>query len=298
MASISENGQYWNRADAWLREGDEWSEDWGTAQAQWVGCLLPRVFPFLKGRILEIAPGRGRWTQFLRPYCSSLIGIDLARSCVERCAERFGHHSKLEFKVNDGLTFPMIENGSIDFAFSFDSLVHAESDVMSSYADELARVLKPGGVAFLHHSNLDAVRRRSVVDKVKRRLSRVPLSWHGRALSMSAEKMRTFVERAGMMCVQQEIIPWGTGWPLMTDCMSTIVNTPGNRCHVVRNPRFTEETAAIKRISSLCAGVSDDLLNTSLVPRQNEPGRRAAANLLTKDEARCIAATSPSCRTC
>jgi hypothetical protein len=34
--------------------------------------------------------------------------------------------AKPEFKVNDGLSFPMIENGSIDFAFSFDSLVPAE----------------------------------------------------------------------------------------------------------------------------------------------------------------------------
>ena len=264
---ISENRQYWDRADAWSRGGDEWSEGWGTAHAQWVGCLLPRVFPFLKGRILEIAPGHGRWTQFLQAHCTSLIGVDLAHSCVKRCTERFSHCPNLEFRVNDGLTFPMIENGSIDFAFSFDSLVHAEADVMASYVNELTRVLKPGGVAFLHHSNLDAVRHRSVLDKVKRRLSSVPLNYHWRALSMSAEKMRTFVERAGMMCVQQEIIPWGTGWPLMIDCMSTIVNTPGNQCHVLRNPRFTEEIAAIKRITSLRAGVSDDLLNTSLVPR-------------------------------
>jgi SAM-dependent methyltransferase len=267
MASIYENRQQWDRVYAWSQEGDEWSESWGTVHAQWVGCLLPRVFPFLKGRILEIAPGYGRWTQFLQPHCSSLIGIDLAQGCVERCAERFGHHPNLEFKVNDGLTFPTIENGSIDFAFSFEALVHAESDVMSSYANELARVLKPGGVAFIHHSNLNAVRRRSVIDKIKRRLARVPLSYHWRALSMSAEKMRTFVERAGMMCVQQEIIPWGTGWPFMIDCMSTIVNSPGNRCHVVRNPRFMEEAAAIQRISSLCAGVPNHLLNLSVVPR-------------------------------
>ena len=259
MPSISENRQDWDEAYAWPQHGDEWSECWGTAYAQWVGCLLPRVFPFLKGRILEIAPGHGRWTQFLQAHCASLIGIDLAQSCVERCTERFGHYPNLEFRVNDGLTFPMIENGSIDFAFSFDSLVHAESDVMSSYANELARVLKPGGVAFLHHSNLDAVRRRSMLDEVKRRLSRLPLIDHWRAPSMSAEKMRTFVEGAGMMCVQQEIVPWGTGWPLMIDCMSTIVNTPGNQCHVIRNPRFMEEAAAIKRISSLrTAGIQDD----------------------------------------
>ena len=104
----------------------------------------------------------------------------------------------------------MIEDGSIDFAFSFDSLVHAEADVMSSYANELARVLKPGGCAFLHHSNLDAVRSRSVLDKVKQRLSRLPFDQRWRAPSMSAEKMRAFVEAAGMTCIQQEIVPLGS----------------------------------------------------------------------------------------
>ena len=78
--------------------------------------------------------------------------------------------------------------------------------------------------------------------------------------------MRTFVEDAGMMCVQQEIVPWGppdiqmyrrSYWPWMIDCMSMIINKPGNQCHVVRNPRFMEEAEAIKRISSLrAAGIA------------------------------------------
>ncbi len=139
-------------------------------------CLLPRVFPFLKGRILEIAPAGGRWTQFLQAHCASLIGVDLAQSCVEKCTERFRHYPNLEFKVNDGLTFPMVEDRSIDFAFSFDLLVHVESDVMSSYANELARVLKPGAVAFIQHSNLDAFRRSAMHQllRIKRRLLRLP----------------------------------------------------------------------------------------------------------------------------
>jgi hypothetical protein len=62
------------------------------------------------------------------------------------------------------------------------------------------------------------------------------------------------VEGAGMTCVQQETVPWGTGWPLMTDCFSTIVNVRGgNQCFVFGNPRFMEEAAAIKRISSVYA---------------------------------------------
>jgi SAM-dependent methyltransferase len=244
MPSIGENSQEWAGSYSWSQEGDEWSGWWGSAHAQWFGCLLPRVFPFLKGRILEIAPGHGRWTQFLQTHCVSLIGIDLAQACIELCNQRFGQFPSLEFKVNDGLTFPMIEDKSIDFAFSFDSLVHAESDVMSSYTKELARVLKPGAVAFLHHSNLDAVRRATLF---KRRIST-----HWRASSMSAEKMRGFVVEAGMNCVQQEIIPWGPSSSLwMIDCMSTIVNAPGSHCHVFKNRRFMQEAAAIKRISSI-----------------------------------------------
>ena len=260
MPSISENKRTWEAHD-WSR--DEWSDvGWGTAHAQWVGCLLPRVFPFLKGRILEIAPGSGRWTQFLQAHCASLIGVDLAQSCVEKCTERFSHYPNLKFKVNDGLTFPTVEDASIDFAFSFDSLVHAESDVMSSYANELARVLKPGAVAFIHHSNLDAFRRSALYQllRIKRRLLGLPFPGvHWRAPSMSAEKMRTFVEGAGMMCFQQEIIPWGRGGPSwMIDCMSTIINTAGTQCHVIRNSQFMDEAAAIKRISSLCAaGIQD-----------------------------------------
>jgi SAM-dependent methyltransferase len=255
MASITENEQEWGGANRWPQEGDEWSECWGSAQAQWSGCLLPRIFPFLGGRILEIAPGHGRWTQFLQAHCSSLIGIDLAQACVDRCRERFRESPHLEFDVNDGLTFPMIEGGSIDFAFSFDSLVHAESDVMLSYVNELVRVLKPGGVAFLHHSNFDAVFRGSPflqVKKIIKRLLRLPYSTpHWRAPSASAKKIREFVQGAGMSCLQQEIVPWGTGRQWMIDCMSTIVNARGTPCHVVKNPRFMKEAAAIRRIASL-----------------------------------------------
>jgi len=45
---------------------------------------------------------------------------------------------------------------SIDLVFSFDSLVHAERDVIGGYLNEFARVLADDGVAFIHHSNTGA----------------------------------------------------------------------------------------------------------------------------------------------
>lgn len=53
----------------------------------------------------------------------------------------------------------MVADSSVDFAFSFDSLVYVEAEVLKGYLTELARVLKPDGVAFLHHSNLGAYQR-------------------------------------------------------------------------------------------------------------------------------------------
>jgi len=249
MATVTENDKFWGQDYNWPSAGDEWSELWGSAQAQWAGTLFPRIFPFLHGRFLEIAPGHGRWTQFLAERCESLIGIDLAQSCVEHCRKRFAGLPHIEFHANDGMVFPMVGGGSIDFAFSFDSLVHAESDVIQSYVKELARVLKPGAAAFLHHSNLGGVRR-SLWDKVKRRISGQPYHQHWRALTVSAAQVREFTERCGMSCIQQELVPWGMGWPLLIDCMTTVVNRPGVPCVVFENHRFMQEAAAIKRISS------------------------------------------------
>jgi len=68
---------------------------------------------------------------------------------------------------------------------------------------------------------------------------------------MSAKLMREFAERVGMSCAQQELIPWGTGYPVLMDCMSTIINSPNRLCVIIENRRFMEEAATIRRISEL-----------------------------------------------
>ncbi len=48
----------------------------------------------------------------------------------------------------------MIPDRKIDFAFSFDSLVHADEVAMQSYVSQLGLKLKKDGVAFIHHLTL------------------------------------------------------------------------------------------------------------------------------------------------
>jgi ubiquinone/menaquinone biosynthesis C-methylase UbiE len=155
MPSVDENRASWDSEYAWERRGDEWSVAWGSADAQWLGSVWPRVQEFLPSpTVLEIAPGFGRWTERLGGLCARLYGVDLSEKCVRTCRHRFAHHPHMTFHVNDGTSLEAIPDASIDFVFSFDSLVHVEEEVIAKYLEEIAKKLTPNGVGFLHHSNL------------------------------------------------------------------------------------------------------------------------------------------------
>ena len=254
MATVEDNLNHWNNPANWSAAGHEWSGPWGTTLDLWEKSLFPRIRGYVPtGTILEIAPGHGRVTEFLLPLCKRYVGVDLAPSCVRICQERFADRKNAVFHTNDGRTLPMVKTGSIDFVISFDSLVHVEADAMESYVREIARVLRPGAVAFLHHSNLGAyaqelkqMRSLAATGKVvpfgAKALARLGLTgWDNfRAPSMSADKMMAFAREAGLDCHQERVNWVGTR---LIDCMTTLRKT-GNQPPIsqsVDNPRFGDE---------------------------------------------------------
>ena len=82
--------------------------------------------------------------------------VDMAEHCIDACRRRFASDTHISYHVNDGKSLEMVQDDSTDFVFSFDSLVHAEADVIEIYLRQLARKLTPNGVAFIHHSNIGA----------------------------------------------------------------------------------------------------------------------------------------------
>lgn len=258
MPSIEENRRLWNDTYRWTEAGDEWSEHWGSAARQWHGSLLPRVRRWLPAaNIVEIAPGHGRWTRFLLPHCESLVGVDLAPRSVEACRARFAEEPKATFRQTDGTTLPGVEDGSVDFVFSFDSLVHAEQDVMDAYLREIARVLRPDGAAFLHHSNVYAHRRYygprrwiPFYSTVARTGLVDPHNWRG--YTASAERVAASAAKLGLRVIGQELVPWNSRH--LIDCMSTIVRagSAGDRPLVrVENPLFEHEARSWGRAGSV-----------------------------------------------
>ena len=93
----------------WKETGEEWSAPWGSSAAQWAGTILPRIRDFLPtGAILEIAPGFGRWTHYLKDYCQDLWIVDRSSECIEACRQRFAADSHVRCYLNDGRSLSMI----------------------------------------------------------------------------------------------------------------------------------------------------------------------------------------------
>jgi ubiquinone/menaquinone biosynthesis C-methylase UbiE len=256
LPTIKENKMEWGNPQTWekYREGDSWSSRWGNPDNQWVWTIFPRIHRYVPtGRILEIAPGFGRWTAYLKELCKELLVVDLNELCIQRCKERFSFSKNIAYYVNDGKTLDMIPDKSIDFVFSFDSLVHAEDDVIEAYLTQLANKLKPDGVGCLHHSNMESYKlffqRRSLgISKI------LGFEPHWRSRSMTAKKFEQLAEKAGMQTISQEKINWGNRHYFLIDCIS--VFTPKNSKwarpnSTLANGHFMNEIHYARKLSAL-----------------------------------------------
>lgn len=253
MPTIERNLSLWSEYD-WSQGGEEWSLAWGGSESQWRWSLLPRIQDFLPaGTILEIGSGWGRWTHYLKDECERLIGIDLSENCIQYCNQRFADQKHLTFNLSDGKSLAMVPDESVDFVFSFDSLVHAEADVLEAYLVQLADKLKPNGVGFIHHSNLGAYR---LYYSMKRMIPKgTGLLWKMglvdndglRGISMTADIFASCALKVGLQCIRQELINWSS--KRLIDCFSifTPCGSKWARPNVlVKNPEFMEEAAHIR----------------------------------------------------
>ena len=237
----------------WKDAGEEWSAPWGTSAAQWSGAILPRIRDCLPTEtILEIAPGFGRWTYYLKDYCKELWIVDRVEKCIEACRRRFAAESHVRCYLNDGRSLSMIPDASVDFVFSFDSFVHLRREIVEAYLSELGRTLKIGGKGFIHHSNLgayaDSLSER-IPQPIRKLLRKIKiLDWeHHRNPTMSADMFRSLCAQTGLHCISQELINW-RGRRLI-DCFSSFTRADPSKqkpTHIIRNRNFMREAALIR----------------------------------------------------
>jgi SAM-dependent methyltransferase len=243
---INKNKALWDGNYAWSNQGEEWSASWGNSQSQWFSCIFPRIQRFLPcANILEIACGYGRWTHYLKDYAAKLYAIDLSEECINVSKERFSCESGIEFFLNDGKSLEMVAPNSIDLVFSFDSLVHANTDTLQAYLLQLDRILTKDGVAFIHHSNL-----RAISDRIGEEKN------HLRDPGVDASVVESLCAAANLSCITQELVNWGVK-SLPLDCFSTITKAHSKfdrENKRFENPDFMEEARLIRQLSALYTG--------------------------------------------
>jgi SAM-dependent methyltransferase len=239
MADLNWNKSTWETDYDWGEAGEEWSTAWGGSEAHWFGSIYPRLHRFLPAqRILEIAPGFGRWTKLLIPLCTEFVGIDLSEKCIDACRNRFASATHARFFANDGYSLDAAPERTFDLIFSFDSLVHAEYPVLKSYIPQLLAKLSSGGVAFIHHSNLLA-------------FNNTIGAPHSRGVTVSADAVADLIYRDGGTILIQEIVNWSEDH--LIDCLTLFArhdSYPSAKPVRLINPLFMAEAKLIRNFQS------------------------------------------------
>lgn len=251
MPSVSENLKLWSEHH-WSHAGEEWAvgyadNDTANADIAWSVGIWPRIHRCLPAaHILEIGPGFGAWTQFLRQWSRHMTLVDLTPRCIDECRKRFGSLG-MTYHVNDGRSLEMVADDSVDFVFSWHSLVHCQHDVMTGYVRQLARKLKPGCWGMIQHSNFGMY-----FNPVRGAFERENPAGFGE--DMTAAKFASDAFAAGLTVDVQEIAPWGSHDEI--SCFS-LFHRPAPPELVraapqpVRNLRFWEEVRSRAEVERL-----------------------------------------------
>lgn len=186
--NIEEQKRIWGDIKNWKDDGNEWSIYYGNTDKLYE-IIEPKIKKYLKGNVLEIAPGFGRMTKLLLRSDINLDIVDLNNICIIKCVELFGNKINT-YKVNDGKSLNY-NCDYYDFVFSYDSFVHITSDIIEMYIKDISRILRKGGYAFIHHSYFNGN-----IEPSKNKAGRS---------NMSPKLFKTIVENNNMKVISQEI---------------------------------------------------------------------------------------------
>lgn len=122
-------------------------------QKQWPTLIWPMIKDCDFTSVVDLATGHGRNAAKLAEHAEQLTLVDINEENIDYCRKRFESDPRFRYLVNSGADLRGIDDDSVTLLYSFDAMVHFDSDVVRAYLGEFRRILKPGGRGFCHHSN-------------------------------------------------------------------------------------------------------------------------------------------------
>jgi ubiquinone/menaquinone biosynthesis C-methylase UbiE len=179
--------QYYSDAESWT--GPFWSE---------AGPFRPMFEQLDLTNTIELACGHGRHTAQILGRFGTMSLVDINRSNIDVCRQRFAGRTDISYFVTTGNELRGIASGEYTSLFCYDAMVHFESFDVIAYLRETMRVLKPGAMALLHYSNFDQDPESSFNTNIH---------WRN---YFSEKMMRHFSTRMSFEVVESKIIDWPT----------------------------------------------------------------------------------------
>jgi SAM-dependent methyltransferase len=108
---------------------------------------------------LDIGCGVGATDRHLTPRFGTVVGVDIFEGVLDAAATA---NPQIDYRLYDGRTLPC-DDASVDVAFAICVVHHVPPAQWQAFAAEMARVLRPGGVAAIfEHNPLNPLTRRVV----------------------------------------------------------------------------------------------------------------------------------------
>jgi SAM-dependent methyltransferase len=127
--------------------------DYEEAQLGWhpaLPLLEATTFPHLRDNsiVCELGPGTGRFSRYILPRISrgQLHLVDHSAWITRFLRAYFRDEPNVRVHLSDGQSLPFERSGWIDVVFIAGTIIALTLGTIDSYAQEFARVLKPGGM--------------------------------------------------------------------------------------------------------------------------------------------------------
>jgi SAM-dependent methyltransferase len=128
---------------------------------QWKLLIWPEIQHFNFAVTLDFAAGHGRNSVELAKLAGRMYVADANPDAVQFLRQRFEGYDKTRCAVsviqNNGVDLRDVPTGVVTALYSFDSMVHFERRLVEAYMPEFQRIMAPGALGFIHHSNFGRV---------------------------------------------------------------------------------------------------------------------------------------------
>jgi ubiquinone/menaquinone biosynthesis C-methylase UbiE len=186
--------------------GDEWNDD-GLSERKRDSFYFTAYAERFIGpdmSVMEMGPGGGKWTVRIAPKVKKLFALDVSEEMLKRTKERCDSEgiTNMEYILSNGRDFQPIADESIDFFFSYDVFVHIALEDIWPYAQEIARVLAPGGKGICHYAINSTP---EAWDRIEQNNDyyRFSANTLGQFYYYSPEVLRRMYERCGLLITEQ-----------------------------------------------------------------------------------------------